>query len=85
MISRYQIEYNKAKEMGDEKIISQYDFENFFQQQQQHPSLSTVSGSETGNENGTYSLVEESSLDPRTPVPKEILPYYNSFYFMYVH
>ncbi|KAL6597633.1 hypothetical protein U3516DRAFT_564477, partial [Neocallimastix sp. 'constans'] len=84
MISRYQIEYNKAKEMGDEKIISQYDFENFFQQQQQHPSLSTVSGSETGNENGTYSLVEESSLDPRTPVPKEILPYYNSFYFMFI-
>jgi len=67
MVYRYQLEYNKAKEMGDERLVSQYDFESFYQKQTQSYSLSSIS-------NYTY--------DPNMAVPEEILPYYTSFYQM---
>ena len=67
MVYRYQLEYKKAKEMGDERIVSQYDFESYYQQQLQSFSSSSM---------------EDYSYDPNMEVPKEILPYYTSFYHM---
>jgi len=67
MIYHYQLEYNKAKELGDERILSQYDFESYYQQQLQSFSSSSMDG---------------YSYDPLMEVPKEILPYYISFYHM---
>jgi len=70
MIHRYKIEYNKAKEMGDEKIISQYDFEYYYRQQ-----LGSIN---------TTSSIEGSSYDPSMTIPKQLLPYYTSFYYTFV-
>ncbi|KAG4103055.1 hypothetical protein H8356DRAFT_1031158 [Neocallimastix lanati (nom. inval.)] len=69
MVYRYQLEYKKAKEMGDERIVSQYDFESYYQQQLQSFSSSSM---------------EDYSYDPNMEVPKEILPYYTSFYHMFI-
>jgi hypothetical protein len=69
MIYHYQLEYNKAKELGDERILSQYDFESYYQQQLQSFSSSSMDG---------------YSYDPLMEVPKEILPYYISFYHMFI-
>jgi len=69
MVYRYQLEYKRAKEMGDERIVSQYDFESYYQQQLQSFSSSSM---------------EDYSYDPNMEVPKEILPYYTSFYHMFI-
>jgi len=68
MVYRYQMEYKKAKEVGNEQLVSQYDFEGYYQKIQQ-ASFSTSS-------------MDEYSYDPNMPVPREIMPYYTSFYHM---
>jgi len=67
MAYRYQIELKKAQEQGDARILTQYDFEGYYQKQVQSFSVSSM---------------DDYSYDPNTPVPKEILPYYTSFYYM---
>jgi len=67
MIYRYQIEYEKAKEMNDERYISQYDFESYYQQQ--------ILGSHSS------SSIESYTYDPNMAIPREIMPYFKSFYY----
>ncbi|ORX87559.1 hypothetical protein BCR32DRAFT_240036 [Anaeromyces robustus] len=69
MVYRYQVQSKKAKELGDDKIVSQYNFDEYYQQQVQSFSTSSM---------------DEYSYDPTMPVPKEILPYYTSFYHMFI-
>ncbi|ORY22603.1 hypothetical protein LY90DRAFT_675834 [Neocallimastix californiae] len=69
MAYRYQIELKKAQEQGDARILTQYDFEGYYQKQVQSFSVSSM---------------DDYSYDPNTPVPKEILPYYTSFYYMFI-
>jgi len=66
MVYCYQLEYNKAIEMGDERLVSQYDFEGYYQQIQNYSTSS--------QDNYVY--------DPSMLIPKEIMPYYMSFYHM---
>ncbi|ORX87561.1 hypothetical protein BCR32DRAFT_264155 [Anaeromyces robustus] len=69
MVYRYQIEYNKAKEMGDEKLISQYNFDEYYQHQVQSLSSSSM---------------DDYTYNPNMIVPKEILPYYLSFFEIFI-
>jgi len=69
MIYRYQIEYRKAERVGNPKLISQYDFEGYYQQQLQAFSVSSM---------------DDYSYDPNMPVPREIMPYYVSFYQTFI-
>jgi len=69
MVNRYQVEYNKAKEIGDERIVTQYDYESYYQQQLQSLSNSSM---------------DDCVYDPDMEVPKELLPYYVSFYHMFI-
>ncbi|ORX43441.1 hypothetical protein BCR36DRAFT_303844, partial [Piromyces finnis] len=69
MVYRYQMELAKAKEMGNEKLVSQYDFEGFYQKQVQSFSISSM---------------DSYSYEPNMPVPNEILPYYTSFYEIFI-
>ncbi|ORX43449.1 hypothetical protein BCR36DRAFT_373946, partial [Piromyces finnis] len=71
MVYRYQIEYEKAKEMNDERYITQYDFEGYYQQQM----MSTQP---------TQSM-DSYSYDPNMAIPKEIMPYFTSFYYTFIH
>jgi len=68
MVYCYQLEYNKAIEMGDERLVSQYDFEGYYQQIQNYSTSS--------QDNYVY--------DPSMLIPKEIMPYYMSFYHMFI-
>jgi len=69
MIYRYQIEFKRAERIGNPKLISQYDFEGYYQQQLQTFSVSSM---------------DDYSYDPNMPVPREILPYYVSFYQTFI-
>jgi len=69
MAYRYQVELRKAQELGDARMVSQYDFEGYYQKQVQSFSASSM---------------DDYSYDPSTPVPRELLPYYTSFYYMFV-
>ncbi len=68
MVYRYQVEYNKAKELGNEQIVTQYNFDEYYKQVQQNYQ-STIS-------------MDEYSYDPNMQVPKQIMKYYVSFYTM---
>jgi len=70
MVYRYQVELKKAERYGDPLLVSQYDFESYYQQQIQAFSVSSM---------------DEYSYDPNMPVPKEILSYYVSFYQTFIH
>jgi len=72
MVYCYQIQYKKAKSSGNEGMISQYDFEGYYIQQIQ----SNIS-------NSTFSM-DSNAYDPDMPLPKEIFPFYNSFYQTYI-
>ncbi|KAG4083980.1 hypothetical protein H8356DRAFT_967078 [Neocallimastix lanati (nom. inval.)] len=72
MVNKYYIEYNKAKEFRDERIVTQYDFENYYFQQLQ------------GNNNNSDGSMDNYSYDPNMPIPDEILPYFTSFYYMFI-
>eukprot|EP00833_Pecoramyces_ruminatium_P001322 jgi/Orpsp1_1/1175354/evm.model.c7180000053503.1 len=65
MVCRYHLEYKKAKELCDENIVKEYDFENYYFQQLQNYSDNSF---------------DDCSYDPNMPIPKEILPYFKSFY-----
>jgi len=68
MVYRYQAEYNRAKELGNEQIILQYNFDEYYKQVQQ---------------NNQYSAsMDDYSYDPNMQVPREIMKYYVSFYNM---
>jgi len=73
MVYQYQTEYARAKELGDEKmidqILSQYDFEGYYKEQIR---------------NYAYLKMNVFTYDPNMRVPKEILPYYTSFYSMFI-
>ncbi|KAG4095522.1 hypothetical protein H8356DRAFT_1276326 [Neocallimastix lanati (nom. inval.)] len=69
MIYRYQIEFKRAERIGNPKLISQYDFEGYYQQQLQTFSVSSM---------------DDYSYDPNMPVPREIMPYYISFYQTFI-
>ncbi|ORX43447.1 hypothetical protein BCR36DRAFT_304103, partial [Piromyces finnis] len=71
MVYRYQVEFKKAMEMGDEHLVAQYDFEGYYQKIQQQNSSSSSS-------------MNEYSYDPNMPVPIEIMPYYTAFYHMFI-
>jgi len=77
MVFRYQQEYKKAKELCDENIITQYDFENYYFQQL-HNNFSTKYNESSNSEN----FMENYNYDPNMLIPKEILPYFISFYHM---
>ncbi|OUM56489.1 hypothetical protein PIROE2DRAFT_65507 [Piromyces sp. E2] len=68
MIYRYQIEYKRAKEMGDENLVGQYDFEGYYQNIQ----------------NYTSSSEDNFSYDSTMLIPQEIMPYFLSFYHMFI-
>ena len=68
MVYRYQIEYRKAKELGDERIVGQYNFDEYYQQVQQNYQ--------------TSASMDGYSYDPNMFVPKEIMKYYMYFYHM---
>ncbi|OUM57991.1 hypothetical protein PIROE2DRAFT_16853 [Piromyces sp. E2] len=67
MIYRYQEEFDRAKEMNDERYVTQYDFEGYYQQQ-----LASCQSS---------SSMDSYSYDPNMAIPNEILPYFLSFYY----
>ncbi|ORX87558.1 hypothetical protein BCR32DRAFT_240035 [Anaeromyces robustus] len=69
MVFRYQSEYNKAKETGNENEEIQYNFEEYYQEQIQ--SITTSS-------------MDSVSYDPTMPVPKELKSYFTSFYEMFI-
>lgn len=69
MVYRYQIEYKKAERIGNPKLVSQYDFEGYYQQQIQSFSISSM---------------DDYSYDPNMPVPSEIMPYYLNFYKTFI-
>jgi len=69
MIYRYQIEFKKAERIGNPRLISQYDFEGYYQQQMQTFSVSSM---------------DDYSYDPNMPVPREIMPYYINFYKTFI-
>jgi len=71
MVYRYQVEYNRAKACGNEDMINQYDFEGYYIQQMQ--SISSNS-----------SPIDDYTYDPTLLLPKEILPFYTSFYHTYI-
>ncbi|ORX43445.1 hypothetical protein BCR36DRAFT_303847, partial [Piromyces finnis] len=68
MVYRYQMESKKAKDLGNEDLISEYDFEGYYQQIQGYSIPS----------------IDDFSYDANMPVPKEIMPYYTSFYHMFI-
>jgi len=70
MVYRYQMELRIAERYGDPLLVSQYDFESYYQQQLQAFSVSSM---------------DEYSYDPNMPVPKELLSYYVSFYQTFIH
>ncbi|KAL6617307.1 hypothetical protein U3516DRAFT_826272 [Neocallimastix sp. 'constans'] len=69
MVNRYQIEYKRAKEIGNIESLNQYDFEKYYFQQMQNYS----EGSE-----------DNCSCDPNMPIPNELRPYFTQFYNMFV-
>jgi len=69
MVYRYQIEYKKAERVGNPRLVSQYDFEGYYQQQIQSYSVSSM---------------DDYSYDPNMPVPNEIMPYYINFYHTFI-
>jgi len=69
MVYRYQIELKKAERIGNPMLISQYDFDNYYHQQIQSFSVSSM---------------DDYSYDPYFPVPREILPYYQIFYDTFI-
>jgi len=73
MIYRYQVEYNKAMDKGDENLVSQYNFDEYYEHQMQSLSASSI---EEADRNRSY--------DPNMIVPKEILPYYLTFYDLFI-
>jgi len=70
MVYRYQVEYNKAKELGNEHMVMQYNFDAYYQQVQQNQQYSAS--------------MDEYSYDPNMQVPREIMKYYVSFYTMFI-
>ncbi|ORX87564.1 hypothetical protein BCR32DRAFT_240042 [Anaeromyces robustus] len=66
---RYYVESKKAEEMGDMRLLDQYDFEGYYQQQIKSYTTPTI-------QNITY--------DSNIPVPKEINPYYQRFYNTFI-
>jgi len=66
---RYYIEYKKAEEMGDVRLIDQYDFEGYYQEQIQSYTTSTM---------------DNYSYNQNVQVPDTILPYYNRFYKTFI-
>jgi len=73
MVYRYQIEYAKAKAMNDEKYIAQYDFEGYYQQQLLSSSQQMASS------------MDSYSYDPNMAIPRQIMPYFTSFYYTFIH
>ncbi|ORX45452.1 hypothetical protein BCR36DRAFT_299500 [Piromyces finnis] len=69
MVYRYQIEFKKAERIGNPRLVSQYDFEGYYQQQLQTFSVSSM---------------DEYSYDPNMPVPRELMTYYISFYHTFI-
>jgi len=70
MVYRYQMELHKAIEMGDETMVSQYDFDSYYQQQVKS-NYATLS-------------MDSYSYDPTLIVPREIYPYFKNFYFTFI-
>jgi len=70
MVYRYQKELHKAIEMGDETMVAQYDFDNYYQQQIKS--------------NYATPSMDSYSYDPTLIVPKEIYPYFKSFYYTFI-
>ncbi|KAG4103070.1 hypothetical protein H8356DRAFT_982675 [Neocallimastix lanati (nom. inval.)] len=66
---RYYVEYKKAEEMGDPRLIDQYDFEGYYQEQIQ---------------SYTTSAMDNYSYDQNVAVPETLLPYYNRFYKTFI-
>jgi hypothetical protein len=72
LVYRYQLEYGRAKANGNMGMINQYDFEGYYiQQMQSYTSSSSPS-------------MDDYSYDPEMNVPKEILPFYSSFYHTFI-
>jgi len=71
MVYRYQMECDKAKEMNDDKFITNFDIEN---------TLQELIGFSQLPDN-----MENYSYDPFMAIPKEIIPYYVSFYYTFIH
>jgi len=69
MVYRYQIEYKRAERIGNPRLVSQYDFEGYYQQQLQAYSVSSM---------------DDYSYDPNMQVPREIMPYYINFYHTFI-
>jgi len=66
---RYYCEYKKAEEMGDTRLINDYDFESFYQEQLQ---------------SYTTTAMDNYSYNPEAQVPKELIPYYERFYNTFI-
>jgi len=71
LVYRYQVEFNKAKAIGNEDMINQYDFESYYIQQMQSFSSNSTP-------------TNDYSYEPTLLIPKEILPFYTSFYHTYI-
>ncbi len=69
MIYCYQVELKRAEKIGNPTLVSQYDFEGYYQQQVQSFTSFTIG---------------ENSYDPNLPIPKELLPYYKLFYDTFI-
>eukprot|EP00833_Pecoramyces_ruminatium_P012010 jgi/Orpsp1_1/1186042/evm.model.c7180000096603.1 len=66
---RYYVEYKKAEEMGDVRLIDQYDFEGYYKEQIQSYTTTTMDN---------YSYNQDAQ------VPEELVPYYEKFYDTFI-
>jgi hypothetical protein len=71
MVYRYQIEYARAKAMNDERYLAQYDFEGYYQQQLMSQQVTAS--------------MDSYSYDPNMAIPRQIMPYFTSFYYTFIH
>jgi len=69
MVYRYQVELKKAERIGNPRLVSQYDFEGYYQEQLQAYSVSSM---------------DDYSYNPNMQVPREIMPYYINFYHTFI-
>jgi uncharacterized membrane protein len=69
MVYRYQVDLKKAEIIGNPRLVSQYDFEGYYQEQLQAYSVSSM---------------DDYSYNPNMQVPREIMPYYINFYHTFI-
>lgn len=70
IVYRYELEQKRKNDLESDRTVSPNNFESYYQQQ-------------TNNYPYNFSK-KENLVDPNKPLPNEILPFYLSFYYMFI-